>query len=253
MAVDYFHRLVVTGRADRIRDFAKRIYREYPRTVAGGTWTEIVPFSFQALYDIAPRARTIETEVPFDPYELSDWPVRRIGRQDALVRYQFQTRSLEMAPFIRVLARAVPDLTVTLVTFCLDDSSIESYRFQGERQHKRIVSQRVRDQHWERARRKFGLQGDDVYDNDDAERWAEEEMLYDALNHWELGARSRSRRRRYNWWNSPPLRTLELERVIEAIQLAPEDTGEPRKNTRKRKPRATAISKRRAPASRKKR
>jgi hypothetical protein len=142
-----------------------------------------VPFSFAALYDIAPRARTFEAEVPYDAYELAAWPVTRVGKRDAMVRYQFQTRSLEMAPLIRVLGRAVPGVTFTLVTFCLGDSSIESYRFQAGRQRKWIVSQRVRDRHWERARRKFGLQGDDVYDEDDAERSAEEEMLSDALNH----------------------------------------------------------------------
>ena len=163
MATDYFHRLVVTGRAERIWDFSKRIHREYPRTVAGETWTEIVPFSFAALYDIAPRARTIEAEVPYDAYELSAWPVTRNGRRDALVRYQFQTRNMEMAPLIRVLARAVRDLTFTLVTFCLDDSSIESYRFEAGRQRKWTLPPRVSAAHWERARRKFGLSGDDVY------------------------------------------------------------------------------------------
>jgi hypothetical protein len=71
MAVDYFHRLLVSGHADRVRAFRKRIHREYPRTVAGTTWTEIVPFSFAALYDIAPRARRIEAEVPYGAYELS--------------------------------------------------------------------------------------------------------------------------------------------------------------------------------------
>jgi len=98
MAIDYFHRLVVTGLAERVRDFRKRIHREYPRTVAGETWTEIVPFSFAALYEMAPRARSAEAEVPWDPYELSVWRVTRIGKRDALLRYQFQTRSLEMAP-----------------------------------------------------------------------------------------------------------------------------------------------------------
>jgi hypothetical protein len=253
MAVDFVHRLVVTGPAKRIRDFNKRLHREHPRTVAGETWTEIVPFSFAALYDIAPRARTIEPEVPYDAYELSAWPVRRNGRRDALVRYQFQTRNLEMAPLIRVLARAVPDVTFTLVTFCLDDSSIESYRFQAGRQRKWSLTPRVAEAHWERARRKFGLAGEDVYEDDEAERWAEAEMLRDALNHWERGATGGSRRR-YDWWNSPPLRTLDEERAIVAIRLTDEDSGEPRKRTtRACKSGATAVRKRGAGAARKKR
>jgi hypothetical protein len=253
MAVDYFHRLVVTGRADRIRDFRKRIYRKYSRTVAGETWTEIVPFSFAALYEIAPRARTVEAEVPYDAYELAAWPVTRIGNRDAMVRYQFQTRNLEMASLIRVLARAVPGVTFTLVTFCLGDSSIESYRFQAGRQRKWIIPQRVRDGHWERARRKFGLAGEDVYEDDDAERWAEEEMLKDALDHWERGATSGLRMRRCGWWNREPLRTLDEERAIVAIQLAAEDSGDRRKRARKRKSGASRGTKGRARAARKKR
>jgi hypothetical protein len=207
MAVDLLHRLLVTGRTDRVRDFRRRIYREYPRTMTGTTWTEIVPFSFAALYELAPRSTMVETEVPCDPYELSVWPVRRIDKRDAVVRYQFQTRNLEMAPLVHLLARAVPDVTFTLVTLCLDDSSIESHRFEAGRRRRWVVPKRVSDQHWERARRKFGLSGEDVYADDDAERWAEEEVLKDALSHWELGARSMSPRR-YAWWNQPPLRRL---------------------------------------------
>lgn len=219
MAVDFLHRILVTGRADRVRDFRRRIYREYPRTVAGTTWTEIVPFSFAALYEIAPRARTVEAEVPYEPYDLSTWPVTRIGARSAAVRYQFHTRNLEMAPLIRVLARAVPDLTFTLVTLCLDDSSITSYRFEAGRQRQWTVPQRVREAHWDRARRKFRLAGDDVYDDDEAELWAEDAMMTDALNHWKPRAQRTSRRRRYQWWNSPPLRRLEDERVLALVEL----------------------------------
>jgi len=253
MAVDYFHRLVVTGRADRIRDFKNRIYREYPRTVAGDTWTEIVPFSFEALYKIAPRARTVEAEVPFDPYELSAWPARRSGRRHALVRYQFQSRNLEMRPFIRALARALPDLTFTLVTLCLDDSSIASYRFEAGRQRTWTLPQRVRDAHWERARRKFKLSGDDVYEDDDAELWAEDAMMAEALHHWEDRARGRSRPRRYQWWNCPPLRRIEDERVLALVELdgalAPERT----KRSRTRKAGAAPVHHRRTRQAGKKR
>jgi len=251
MAVDYFHRLLVSGRADRVRDFRRRMHREYPRTVAETTWTEIVPFSFAALYEIAPRARRVEAEVPWDPYELTVWPVTRMGKRDAVLRYQLQTRNLEMAPLIRVLARAVRDLTFTLVTFCLDDSSIESYRFEAGRQRKWTLPTRVSGAHWERARRKFGLAGDDVYEDDDAERWAEEEMLKDALNHWELGAQSSSPARRYDWWNRHPLRTLDEERAILAVQLAAEDTPDRRKRTRTRKSGGTPVWKRTRAAGKK--
>mgnify|MGYP003336636391 FL=1 len=91
MSVDYFHRLRVYGTRHDVRDFRNRIYREYPRTIAGETWTEIVPFSFAALYDLAPAARDVEAEVPFDPYELSAWPIRTLSGQRAEIRYQLQT------------------------------------------------------------------------------------------------------------------------------------------------------------------
>jgi hypothetical protein len=94
MAVDYFHRLLVTGRSHDVRTFRRAMYREYPRTIGGETWTEIVPFSFAGLYELAPAARRIEAEIPYDPYELSAWPVRKIDRQRAEVRYQFSDTQL---------------------------------------------------------------------------------------------------------------------------------------------------------------
>ena len=60
MAVDYFHRLLVSGKPADVRAFRDAIYREYPRTIAGETWTEIAPFSFAGLYELAPAARRVE-------------------------------------------------------------------------------------------------------------------------------------------------------------------------------------------------
>ena len=116
MAVDYLHRLIIRGPREDVRAFRRQIYREYPRRIARKSWTEIVPFSFTALYEIAPAASRIEPEAPDDPYELSAWPVRRVGSNKAEVRYQFQTRNLEMVGLIRVLSRALPSLTFTLAT-----------------------------------------------------------------------------------------------------------------------------------------
>ena len=45
------------------------------------------------------------------------------------MHHQFQTRNREMAGLVRGLARKHPRLTFTWVTLCLDDSSIESYKF----------------------------------------------------------------------------------------------------------------------------
>ena len=90
-----------------------------------------------------------------------------------------------------------------------------------------------------------------MYDDDEAERWAEEEMLKDALSHWELGAQSSSPVRRYDWWNRLPLRTLDEERAIVPIQLAAEDPADRRKRTRTRKSGATPVRKRTRAAGKK--
>ena len=78
MAVDYIHRLLVSGKPAGVRAFRDAIYRSYPRTITGETWTEIAPFSFAGLYELAPAARRVEREIPDDPYDLSAWPVRTV-------------------------------------------------------------------------------------------------------------------------------------------------------------------------------
>lgn len=126
-----------------------------------------------------------------------------------------------MTGLLRALSRARPSLTFTLVTMCLDDSSITAYRITRGRTRRWLVPQRRRDFHWERARAKFGLLGNEVYDDDIAEQWAEEEMLAEALTHWDAptGA-GPTRRRRYHWWNQPPLRDLTTERQLAAYEIS---------------------------------
>jgi hypothetical protein len=170
---------------------------------------------------MAPRARHIEHEIPCDPYELSAWPVRVSAGGKAAMRYQFQTRNMELAPFIRLLAAVQPKLDFTLVTLCLDDSSIESRFFSGGKSRRWLLPERLRTAWWDRARRKFGLKGDDVYDDDDAERWAEEQMLAEALSHWRTTESERARVKRYRWWNQLRLRDLDTERQL-ALYAVPE-------------------------------
>ena len=239
MAVDYFHRLIVTGAHEDVRAFRRRMHREYPRTIGGETWNEIVPFSFGGLYEVAPAASRVESEVPFDPYELSAWPVRALDSRRSEVRYQFQTRNLEILPFMRPLARALPALTFTLTTLCLDDSSIESYRLSGRNVQKWMLPEHRRDFHWDRARRKFGLAGDEVYDDDEADRWAEEEMLAEALGHWDDAGlvRRNPHPKRYRWWNAVRLRDLDTERKLSVLEMGlflDDQSGKNRNKTRER-------------------
>jgi hypothetical protein len=213
MAVDYQHRLIVRGSRNDIPTFRRQIYRRYRRKIGRKSWMEIVPFSFAALYEIAPAARRIEEEVPCDPYDLSVWPIRPIGRTHSEIRYQFHTRNLEMADLILLLSRARATLSFILLTFCLDDSSIELFRFDKGRMKRWEYSDKRREFHWDRARAKFGLSGDDVYDDDAAEQWAEEEMLHEALSHWDAVER------RYKWWNRPRLRDLITEKELFLYEL----------------------------------
>ena len=240
MAVDYFHRLLVAGTIDDVRAFRRKMYREYPRTVGGKSWNEVVPFCFEALYELAPAARRVEPEVPCDPYELSAWPLRRIRARLAEVRYQFQTRNLEMDGLLRALSRALPSLTFTLTTLCLDTSSVESCHFSGGRTQRWVMRQRECERHWNRARKKFGLADDEVYEDDRAERWVEEEMLHKAATHWETDRGARRGGRRLQWWNQPRLRDLETERELALYELAESLASKPRRRKRraKKSPRA---------------
>lgn len=234
MAVDYVHRVRVYGRRRDVRDFRDRIYREFPRTVAGSTWTEIVPFSFAALYELAPAARRVQSELPVDPFDLSDWPIRTLPDNRAEIRYQLHTRNMELIGLLRPLARALPRLTFTLTTLCLDDSSIESYRLRRRSQLKWVLPERRRNFHWDRARHKFKLTGEKVYDDDDADRWAEEEMLAEAFSHWDEDGRVRRNHapRRYRWWNAVPVRDLDTERKILLLEMG---LGLPKKSRASRR------------------
>ena len=218
MAVDYLHRLVVEGSYERIRTFRRRMHREYPRSVGPETWTEVVPFSFEPLYQLAPSARRVEREVPLDPYELRAWPVKRIGKRRAEVRYQFQTRNLEMVGLTKALSRALPTLTFTLMTFCFDDSGMESYRLSRGMMKKWVLSHEQQEAYWEQARKKFRLEGDEIYNDDDAEFWAEEQMRNEAVRHWDRA--STRQRHRYSWWNREPLRDLQMERQLALYEVA---------------------------------
>ncbi len=219
MAVDYFHRLLIVGTPKDVSAFRRQMHREYPRTIGGKTWTEIVPFSFHAVYELAPAARRIEAEVPHDPYELSAWPPRRISNRRAEVRYQFQTRNMEMVGLLRALSRALPSLTFTLVTLCLDDSSIEAARFSRGRAQRWFMDERACEPHWDRARKKFGLPGEEVYDDDEADYWTEQQMLHAAMAHWDRKSARRPGRRR-DWDNRVRLRDLDTERELTMYEIA---------------------------------
>ena len=219
MALDYLHRLLVSGTPVGVRRFRDAINRVYPRTVAGETFTEMAPFSFAGLYELAPAARQVEPEIPEDPYDLSAWPVRTVEGGRAEIRYQMHTRNLELIDFIRPLARALPRLTFTLSTLLWDDTSVASYRLHRQREQKWPVPERRYDFHWERAKKKFKLPDDDP--DEEAGSWVGYEMLNEAFSHWDEAGRVRRglAPRRYRWWNAPPFRDLDTERKLSLAEI----------------------------------
>jgi hypothetical protein len=169
-----------------------------------------------------PAAVRIEPEVPCDPYDVSAWPIRRLPRGLAEARYQLHTRDIELLPFVRLLSKKFAALTFSLVTFCLDDGEVASYRVCGGRAREWILPRSRRDAHWERACPKFGLVGDDVYQHDEAERFAVEAMLEEALAGGEPASKElqNSRRRVRSWWNRPVTRDIMTEKTIAVAELS---------------------------------
>lgn len=127
VAVDYSHRLITEGPPATVARLRDDLHAAYPRVIKRKTWIEVVPFSFERLYALAPAARRIERDVPYDPYDLSVWPIRRFAPRRALLRYQFHTRNLEVDRLLRPLSRVYPSLRFVLATFCVDDSSVSTY------------------------------------------------------------------------------------------------------------------------------
>lgn len=121
-----------------------------------------------------------------------------------------------------------PALVFCLVTFCLDDSEIAGFTIRNSQLRKWILSERARAQHWEQARQKFGIAGDAVYEDDDAEFWAEERMLAEMMDRVEtssIGREPSSNPRVEQWFNRPVERDLDTEREIFLTELALEEQG----------------------------
>ena len=222
MAVDYLHRLIVTGSRGAVDLFRQQLRRRVRRSVAGHKlWRENIPFSFERLYKLVPTAVRIEPEVPCEPYDMSVWPIQRLPGELAEVRYQLHTRNLELLPFVRPLSKKFPALEFRLMTDC-EGEEISGYRVCDGRVRSWLLPEARHEASWERARQQFGLTGDEVYDDDDARHFAEELMREEALDHWdrEAGGAQPSRRRARSWWNRPVSRDLETERVIAMAELS---------------------------------
>jgi len=251
MAVDYFHRLIVLGPAQQLDEFRRALTRSTSRRLGRKIiWTDRTAFSFAALYEIAPGVRRIEREFPGEPYDVSVWPVVRRGRGKAEIRYQLHTRDMELFGFLRVLSRLFPRFEFRLSTHCLDVSEIAGYQVINGHVRRWILPGYRRDFHWERARKKFGLAGEAVWEDDAATLFAEDGMCDEALDHWDPQVRRRTRKRARQWWNRPAARDFMTEREMDLIEineklLAEEASSERRRSSRPSKSRRSPRARRR--------
>ncbi len=214
MAITYLNRVVVSGTPRHVTAFRDTMRRTLHRKVGKKSWTERVPFSLVELARII-RMRDPESYA-YEPYSMSVWPLRRITARRAEIRYQFQTRNLEIDKPLKRLSRHMPHITIRLMVHCLDDDSPYSFEMKAGRSRKHSLSDATRERYWEAARKRFGLTDDDVYDDDDAETFAEERMREDVLNFWHPGAASRQR----DWWNRPAIRMMIDEMYLATVEVS---------------------------------
>ena len=227
MAVDLLHRLVITGTAEPVADLSRRLVRRAVRKSGRLTWRERIPLSFRRLYQLAPDAYRIEPTIPYEPYDASDWPLVALPGGRAKVRYQFSTRNLELQDFVRVLSAQCVTVMFHLLTHCLDDGEIATYAVRGGRVRRWLLPETRQDSHWNSARRKFRLSGEDLYENDEARFFAEERMRAEALSHWAAPSRGRGRLEHIarELWDGPSVRDIETERLVAVAALQ----GRPRR------------------------
>jgi hypothetical protein len=148
MAVDYFHRLIVRGPRPQLADLPRRLERTWSRRIGRQTFTEQLPFSFAALYEIAPGASRVEREVPGEPYDVRVWPIARVTPARAELRYQLHTRNVDLFGFLRPLSRACPSLTFVLSTLYLDDGEFASCHARRGRVKRWWLPARRHEAHW---------------------------------------------------------------------------------------------------------
>ena len=237
MAVDYFHRLVITGPARDLRRLRAGLATEFARVVEGKEYKELLPFSLLGLFTLAPDAYFDGPQDASEPYDIRVWPMVRRSSRRIELRYQLHMRNDDLLEFLPFLSRKFKTLTFRMATLCLEDSEVDGFLVRDGKVNRWRLRGKRRDFHWDRAREKFKLAGDDVYEDDDAELLAEDGMLEEALDHWEPQPPSASRTRPRHWWNRPVVRDFMEQReldVIEASEGMVEFDREERRQRRRR-------------------
>lgn len=240
MAVDYIHRLVLTGKSADVRQFAADMRRTMRHGPVGRVkaWREYVPLCFDAMWERCPSLRRVHDVPPFNPYELAVWPLEHLRDGRDRKRYRFHTRSMDVFPVFRIVSRYYPRLAFVIATLCLDGGEFEGFFFHEGRMRRWTMSDSRQDVYWGRAAKKIGWTGEIRYDNDELQFLAEDGMWEETLRHWDravdavtLRAGGRTRTRpgkrpdtRVSWWNRPQRRPLWPDRsqvLIEAAEYDP--------------------------------
>jgi hypothetical protein len=245
MAVDDFHRLIISGPTPDLRALRAGLVTDLVRVIEGEEYKERLPFSFAGLIALAPAAKNWAPEGALEPYDIRVWPIVRRSSRTSDIRYQLHTRNEELLPFVRELSRAFTRLTFRMSMLQLDDSEVYGFLVRNGKVRKWNVPGERRDVHWDRARKKFNLVGDDVYDDDDATLYAEDGMQDEALDHWAPAYRLGAGARRRDWWNRPATRDFMEQReldLVQASEIAAEFDREERRQRRRRKKGLTSAA-----------
>ena len=216
MSVTYLNRLVVSGSPARVAAFRDTMKRTLNRKAGPQRWRERVPFSLKTAARLTGIADPEEYE--YEPYQMSAWPMRLIAQRHAEVRYQFETRNVEISDLVALLSKRFPNVTLVLGIHCLDDDSPYSFHMQAGRVRRKTLSDAVRETYWQAARKHFKLPADDdeFYHDDDVVEMAEGRMFDSVMNHWEKTSPGPQR----SWWNQPAIRSLDDERTFAMVELA---------------------------------
>ena len=236
MATDYYHYIVVSGPRHAVEDFVHRIALVATRRVAGKVTHTTVPFSFESLYTMT----RMKDEVPYEPYDMTRWPIGRRGPRAAEVRYRFHTRNLEMHSLVERLSGVTPRLRFALVTQWLDTGDFAAFTLEKGRTRGNWFDEDWREPFWEKAAQKYEMPVDDAYDDSAAEYFAESLMLEEAVK---IATGSS---RRYEWGGGRVYRELENERAtaIHDIAMAMKEMEEEADEQEDKKPKRRITRKR---------
>jgi hypothetical protein len=133
---------------------------------------------------------------------MTRWRIVRRGGGQAEVRYRFHTRNLELHPLLKRLSKRMPHLRFALVTVCVDDMDFAPFTIKAGKLRGKWLGGDWRTPFWEQIARRFGVDVEEAYEDDDMEIEAHALMLDAAV------AIATGSPRRYRWGGGRVYRKL---------------------------------------------